>query len=58
LDKPIPADDNHIHFGRGQTEHQIKLPPGEHTLQLLLGDANHIPHSPPVMSEQIKVYVE
>lgn len=57
LDKAIPADDNHVHFGRGQTEYQIKLPPGDHTLQLLLGDANHIPHTPPVMSERITVHV-
>lgn len=58
LDKPIPANDNHIHFGRGQTEYQIKLPPGDHTLQLLLGDANHLPHTPPVMSERITIHVE
>lgn len=57
LDKPIPATENHIHFGRGQTEYRIQLPSGEHTLQLLLADHNHIPHTPPVMSEQIKVVV-
>ena len=57
LDKPIPNDDNYIHFGRGQTEYQITLPSGTHTLQLLLGDANHIPHTPPVMSERITVRV-
>lgn len=58
LDKPIPADDHHVHFGRGQTEYQIKLPPGDHTLQLLLGDANHTSHTPPVMSERITVHVQ
>jgi uncharacterized protein YgiM (DUF1202 family) len=58
LDKPIPSDDNHIHFGRGQTEYHLKLPPGEHTLQLLMGDANHLPHTPPVMSEKIRVQVQ
>jgi uncharacterized protein YgiM (DUF1202 family) len=57
LDKPIPNDDNNVHFGRGQTEYQIRLPPGTHTLQLLLGDTDHIPHSPPVMSEKITVQV-
>jgi hypothetical protein len=57
LDQPIPADDNHIHFGRGQTEYHLVLPKGQHTLQLLLGDANHIPHTPPVMSEQITITV-
>jgi hypothetical protein len=57
LDAPIPNDFNHLHFGSGQTEAEISLPPGEHTLQLLLGDMNHVPHSPPVMSERINVHV-
>jgi hypothetical protein len=57
LDQPIPADFNHLHFGAGQTEAEVSLSPGEHTLQLLLGDKNHIPHSPPVMSELIRVRV-
>jgi uncharacterized protein YraI len=57
LDKPIPNDDHHIHFGRGQTEYHLTLAPGTHTLQLLLGDANHIPHTPPVMSEKITLRV-
>ncbi len=57
LDQPIPNDENHLHFGAGQTEAELTLPPGPHTLQLLLGDANHIPHSPPVMSERIHVTV-
>ena len=57
LDQPIPNDFNHLHFGAGQTEAQITLSPGPHTLQLLLGDKDHIPHSPPVMSERIHVVV-
>ena len=57
LDEPIPNDFNHLHFGAGQTEAEINLPPGEHTLQLLLGDNEHVPHSPPVMSERIRVRV-
>ncbi len=57
LDKPIPNDFNHLHFGAGQTEADVTLSPGPHTLQLLLGDKNHIPHSPPVMSERIHVIV-
>src|SRR4029077_3167921 len=57
LDAPIPNDFNHLHFGNGQTEAEVSLPPGEHTLQLLLGDMNHIPHSPAVMSERITVRV-
>lgn len=58
LDDPIPADDNHKHFGGGQTETTIELPPGEHTLQLLLGDLNHVPHEPPVTSDRITITVE
>jgi Domain of unknown function (DUF4399) len=57
LDRPIPNDFNHLHFGGGQTEAQVNLAPGTHTLQLLLGDKNHIPHSPPIMSERIRVTV-
>jgi hypothetical protein len=57
LDQPIPTDFNHLHFGAGQTEAQLTLPPGEHTLQLLLGDENHIPHEPPIYSKPIKITV-
>ena len=55
---PLPADDNHRHFGGGQTEVTLDLPPGEHTMQLVLGDMNHVPHDPPVVSEVITVTVE
>ncbi|WP_299390785.1 DUF4399 domain-containing protein [Pelagibius sp.] len=58
LNEPIPADDKHIHFGGGQTEATVELPPGTHTLQLVLGDWSHIPHNPPVMSERITVTVK
>jgi Domain of unknown function (DUF4399) len=54
----IPNDDNHRHFGKGQTEVVLELPPGEHTLQLVLGDAGHVPHVPPVMSDRITITVE
>ena len=57
LDEPIPNDFNHLHFGAGQTEATVTLSPGRHTLQLLLGDENHVPHNPPVMSKPIRVYV-
>ena len=57
LDQPIPNDFNHLHFGAGQTEAEITLKPGTHTLQLLLGDKDHIPHNPPVMSPRIRVLV-
>ena len=55
---PIPADDKHRHFGGGQTEASITLAPGEHTLQLVLGDHQHIPHNPLVASEVIKITVK
>lgn len=58
FDNPLPADDNHKHFGGGQTEATITLAPGKHTLQLLLGDHNHIPHKPAVMSEVISITVK
>ncbi|MEQ3709753.1 MAG: DUF4399 domain-containing protein [Tateyamaria sp.] len=58
LEYGLPADDNHIHFGGGQTQTTIELPVGTHTMQLVLGDLNHIPHSPPVASEVITITVE
>lgn len=58
LDAEIPNDRNHLHFGGGQTEARlIDLPPGEYTLQLILGDPAHYPHNPPVMSEKITITV-
>ena len=58
MDMPLPNDANHRHFGGGQTEITLELTPGKHTLQLLLGDSNHIPHDPPVLSEKITVEVK
>ncbi len=58
LTLPIPADEKHVHFGDGRTATEISLPPGEHTLQMLLGDHLHIPHNPPLFSEVITVTVE
>ncbi|MCB1758913.1 MAG: DUF4399 domain-containing protein [Gammaproteobacteria bacterium] len=58
LDLPIPADASHRHFGGGQTEVSIELPPGRHSLQLLLGDMAHIPHDPPIASERITITVK
>lgn len=54
----IPSDDNHLHFGGGQTQVTLDLASGTHSLQLVLGDANHIPHDPPVMSDRITITVE
>ena len=55
---PLPTDDQVRHFGGGQTETEISLDPGTHTLQLLLGDYIHVPHDPPVMSERITITVK
>lgn len=55
--KPIPADDQHRHFGGGQTEVVLELEPGTHTLQLVLGDQNHVPHDPPLVSPRITIQV-
>src|SRR6185295_13883941 len=54
---PLPTSDQVKHFGKEQTEASIDLPPGKHTLQLVLGDQNHIPHNPPVMSKKITITV-
>lgn len=56
-DETIPADKNHIHFGGGQTETRLDLAPGTHTLQLVLGDADHKPFRPMIASEKITVTV-
>ena len=58
LEQPVPADDNHLHFGKGQTETELTLTPGKHTLQLLLGDFSHVPHQPAVISDKITITVE
>jgi hypothetical protein len=56
LDQPLGSDVKH--FGGGQTEVTLTLPPGKHTLQLILGDHRHIPHNPPVVSEKITITVK
>ena len=58
LSKSIPSSKNHLHFGGGQTETSIDLPPGKHELQLLLGDMYHVPHSIPLISEKITILVK
>ena len=57
FDLPLPATDQVVHFGLGQTETELELEPGQHTLQLVLGDHLHTPHSPPVTSEPITITV-
>lgn len=60
LNVPLPATTPgaYIHYGKGQTEGMVTLPPGEHTLQIILGDYQHVPHQPPVMSKKIKIQVQ
>ena len=58
LRESIPADDNHRHFGAGQTEVTLELAPGTHTLQMVLGDHFHVPHQPPVVSAPITITVK
>lgn len=57
LDKALPSDAQHLHFGGGQTETSLQLSPGQHTLQLILGDHGHVPHDPPVISDKIRITV-
>ena len=57
LDKPIPTDEHHKHFGGGQTEVTLELGSGQHTLQLVLGDRNHVPHTNAVVSKTITISV-
>ena len=56
--EPLPATEHILHFGGGQTQTELTLTPGEHTLQLVLGNFSHIPHNPPVISEKVTVYVQ
>ncbi|GAA3547567.1 DUF4399 domain-containing protein [Zobellella aerophila] len=58
MSTPMPASERLLHFGGGQTEAQLTLPPGDYTLQLVLGDHLHVPLQPPVVSEQIRVTVK
>lgn len=55
---PIPNDEQHRHFGGGQTEVELTLPPGRHTLQMVVGDHLHIPHDPPIASSVVTIEVE
>jgi hypothetical protein len=58
LSQPLPTSEHVVHFGKGQTEAEIKLAPGKHTLQLVLGDQLHVPHNPPVISKKITIEVK
>jgi hypothetical protein len=56
--EPIPQDKQHLHYGSGQTEALIRLSPGQHTLQLVLGDAKHFPFNPPLVSKKITITIK
>jgi len=53
-----PMTDNVKHFGGGQTEAELELDKGPRTLQLIIGDKNHAPHHPPIVSEKITITVK
>jgi hypothetical protein len=57
LSLPLAANEHSVHFGKGQTETTITLPPGKHTLQLVLADSLHTPHDPAVISKKITITV-
>ena len=57
MNSPIPANDQHVHFGKGQSTAEINLKPGDYTLQLLFADYLHIPHDKPLVSEKISIKV-
>ena len=58
MDEAIPRDARHLHFDQGETETTLELPPGKHTLQLLLGDEQHEPQDPPLISDKITITVK
>ena len=58
LSQQLAANEHSLHFGKGQTETSLTLPPGKHTLQLVLADSLHTPHEPAVISKQITITVE
>jgi hypothetical protein len=57
FDEEIPNDKHHLHYGLGQTEARLELPPGRHTLQMLFADDAHLPHKPPLYSAKITIIV-
>lgn len=57
LDQPLPATEQILHFGKGQAEAALDLPPGKYRLQVLLADHAHVPHDPPVMSDVITITI-
>ncbi|MGD1857529.1 MAG: DUF4399 domain-containing protein [Leptolyngbyaceae cyanobacterium] len=58
LTEPLQGSEQVLHYGAGQTEAELSLTPGNHSLQLVLGNYSHIPHENPVISEKITVMVQ
>jgi hypothetical protein len=53
----IPADPQHRHFGKGQTEAEVELPPGQYTLTMQFANGYHVSYGPE-MSATIHVTVK
>src|SRR6202049_1877460 len=58
LDAPMPATAKVLHFGKGQTETTLTLPPGKHTLELVFANYLHNSFDPPLHSKKISISVE
>jgi hypothetical protein len=56
-DESLPFDDTHLHFGKAQSEGEVKLPPGTHTLTLQFANGAHLSYGPE-MSKTITVHVK
>lgn len=54
--EPLPFTERYIHFGKGQMEHVVDLPPGTYTFQLLLADQGHIPFF--VYSKPVRITIK
>jgi hypothetical protein len=53
---PIPFDEEHRHFGGGDTVTVLDLPPGEHTLTLQFATGDHVPYDPQI-AQTIRIRV-
>lgn len=58
LGQPLPTSDKSVHLGKGQTETEVKLAPGKHTLQLVFADHLHVPHNPALISKKVTIEVK
>ena len=55
---PFGAGSDSMPAAVAQTETQVTLPPGKHTLQLVLGNQVHVPFKPSIVSKKITVDVK